>query len=52
LKKKFIDHHCTNPEEHPEQRNQVPSPSASMSEPTLEVVEKKLMRHILHLEEQ
>ena len=52
IDKKFIDHHCTNPEEHPEQRNQVPSPPASMSEPTLEAVEKKLMRHILHLEEQ
>jgi len=42
IDKKFIDHHCTNPEERPEQRNQVPSPPASMSEPTLEAVEKKI----------
>jgi len=52
IDKKFIDHHCTNPEERLEQRNQVPSPPTSVSEPTLEAVEKKLMRHILHLEEQ
>jgi len=52
IDKKFIDHHCTNLEERPKQRNQVPSPPASMFEPTLEAVEKKLMRHILHLEEE
>ena len=52
IDKKFIDHHCTNPEERPEQRNQVLSPPASMSEPTLEAIEQKLIRHILHLEEQ
>jgi len=52
IDKKIIDHHCTNPEECPEQRNQVPNPPASLSEPTLEVVEKRLMRHILHLEDQ
>ena len=52
IDKKFIDHHCTNPEERSEQRNQIPSPPAAMSEPTLEAVEKKLMRYILHLEEQ
>jgi len=50
--KKFIDHHYTNPKKNPEQRNQVPNPPASPSEPTLEVVKKKLMQHILHLEDQ
>jgi len=40
IDKKFIDHHCTNPEENPELRNQTPTPSTSPSSPTLEVVEK------------
>ena len=52
IDKKFIDHHCTNPEKNPDQRNKASSPLASPSSPTLEVVERIVMRHILHLEDQ
>jgi len=36
IDKKFIDHHCINPEENPDQRNRAPSLPASPSLPTLE----------------
>jgi len=52
IDKKFIDHHCTNPEENPRQRNRVLSPPASPSSPTLDVVEKRVMRRLFHLEDQ
>ena len=48
---KFIQLHCTNPEEYPEQRNSAPSPPKSPSSPTLEGVEKRIMRHVLHIED-
>jgi len=49
---KFIEHHYTNSEKDPEQWNRAPSPPFSPSEPTLEEVEKRIMRHVLHVEEQ
>ena len=49
---KFIEHHCTNPEEYPKQRNRVPTPPKNHSSPTLEAIEKRMMKHILHLEDQ
>jgi len=49
---KFIQLHCTNAEEYPEQRNRAPSPPKSPSSPTLEAVEKRIMRHVLHMEDQ
>ena len=52
IDQKFINHHCTNPEEHPEQRNKAPSPPSSPSSPTLDVVEKQVIRYLLHLEDQ
>jgi len=52
IDKKFINHHCTNPKENPEQRNRAPSPPFSPSSPTLEDVKKKIMRHLMHVEEQ
>jgi len=42
---------CTNAEKNPKQSNRAPSPPFSPSEPTLEEVEKRIMRHVLHLEE-
>ena len=38
---KFIQLHCTNVEEYPEQRNRAPIPPKSPSSPTLEAVEKR-----------
>ena len=49
---KFIQLHCTNAEEYPEQRNRAPSPPKSTSSPTLEAVEKRIMRHVLNMEDQ
>jgi len=49
---KFIQLHCTNEEEYPEQRNKAPSPPKTPSSPTLEAVEKRIMRHVLHMEDQ
>ena len=49
---KFIQLHCTNAEEYPEQRNRVPSPPKSPSSPTLETAEKRIMRHVLHMKDQ
>jgi len=49
---KFIQLHCTNAEEYPEQRNRAPSPPKSPSSPTLEAVEKRIMRHVFHMEDQ
>jgi len=40
---KFIELHCMNLEEYPEQRNNTPSPPATPSSPTLEAVEKRIM---------
>jgi len=52
IDKKFIDHHCINPKENPNQRNRAPSPPASPSSPTLEAIKKRVMRLILHFEDQ
>jgi len=52
IDKKFIEHYCTHPDENPVQRNIPPSPQRSPSEPTVEEVEKRLMRHIQHIEDQ
>jgi len=52
IDRKFIDHHCTNPEENPDKRNRAFSPPASSSSPTIEAVEKRVIRHLLHLEDQ
>jgi len=49
---KFIQLHCTNPEEYPEQRNRASSPLKSPSSPTLEAVEKRIVRYVLHMEDQ
>jgi len=49
---KFIQLHCTNLEEYPEQRNRAPSLPKSPSSPTLEAVEQRIMRHVLHIEDQ
>jgi len=49
---KFIELHCMNLEEYPEQRNRAPSPPATPSSPTLEAVEKIIMRHVLCVEDQ
>jgi len=49
---KFIELHCTNPEEYPEQRNRAPSPPDTPSSPTLEAVERRIMRHIFYVEDQ
>ena len=49
---KFIQLHCTNAEEYPEQRNRAPSPPKSTSSLTLEAVEKRIMRHVLYMEDQ
>jgi len=48
----FIDHYCTNEEENPDKRSQAPSPPRSPSSPTLVAVEKRVMRHLYHLEDQ
>jgi len=49
---KFTELHCINQEEYPEQRNRAPSPPARSSSPTLEAVEKRIMRHIFYVEDQ
>jgi len=52
IDRKFINHYCTNADENPDKRSQVPSPPRSLSSPTLEAVEKRVMRHLYHLEDQ
>jgi len=52
IDQKFIEHHFTNAEENPEQRNRAPNPPFSPSEPTLEEVEKRITRHVLHVKNQ
>jgi len=49
---KFIQLHCTNAEEYPSQRNRAPSPPKSPSSPTLEAIEKRIVRHVFHMEDQ
>jgi len=49
---KFIELHCMNPEEYPEQRSRAPSPPATPSSLTLEAIEKRIMRHVFHVEDQ
>ena len=49
---KIIQLHCTNAEEYPEQRNRAPSPPKTPSSPNMEAVEERIMRHVLHMEDQ